>query len=159
MFCGNGLRRHHANFYMKAALGQAKVMFRFAQLIISPWPTFLPFQTQSASYQLLNFRTRSRHDVGLALEVAVENRLAVVDQVRKTARGDGLPALGFSQFAGRSQDEFIALRALTFVNPAGRSCRLFKRRISTLPFCRGSMSSTPFLPTTSSTVRWRAKMG
>ncbi len=57
-------------------------------------------------------RRHGRHDVGLALEVAVEDRLAVADQLGEPARGDGLPALGFGQLARRRQNEFVALGAL-----------------------------------------------
>ena len=52
------------------------------------------------------------HDFGLALEVTVENRLAVVDQPGEPARGDGVPALGFGEATRRFEDEFIALLAL-----------------------------------------------
>jgi hypothetical protein len=44
--------------------------------------------------------------------MAVENRLAIVDEACEAASGDGLPTLGFRQLASRGDDPFMALRAL-----------------------------------------------
>jgi hypothetical protein len=60
---------------------------------------------------------RGRHDRLLAAEVAVEDRLAVLDRRRQPARGHRVPALGLRELPGRGDDQPLALGAFAF--PAG----------------------------------------
>jgi len=61
---------------------------------------------------LESFSGDRSHDFGLALKMAVENRLAIVDERRETARCDSIPALGFGQFTRPGQNELVVFRAL-----------------------------------------------
>ena len=49
------------------------------------------------------------HDGVLVLEVAVEDGLAVLDAFREPPGGDGIPALGLGELAGRGDDPVVAL--------------------------------------------------
>jgi hypothetical protein len=53
-----------------------------------------------------------RHDGVLALEVAVEDRLAVLDLGGQSARGHRVPAFRFGQLPGRGDDQPLSLRPL-----------------------------------------------
>jgi hypothetical protein len=52
-----------------------------------------------------------RHDRVLALEVAVENRLAVLDPFGEAARGHRAPALHLGELAGRGDDQPVPFRS------------------------------------------------
>jgi hypothetical protein len=54
-----------------------------------------------------------RHDGVLALEVAVEHRLAVFDQVGQPAGGHRVPALGLGEVPGGRDDQPLPLPALS----------------------------------------------